>query len=84
MRRPAEKCLEETVSTLKFAQRAKLVRNSAKLNEEMLGSAAELQVCGAIRRKGNLYCCLCMQPEAALASRVRAHGLWCPSTLLMA
>lgn len=40
---PAEKCAEETLSTLKFAQRAKLVRNAVSANEENLGSVAELQ-----------------------------------------
>ena len=40
---PAEKSLEETLSTLKFAQRAKLVRNTATLNELTTGNVAELQ-----------------------------------------
>jgi hypothetical protein len=34
--------MEETLSTLKFAQRAKLVKVKATANEEAVGSAAEL------------------------------------------
>ena len=34
--------LEETLSTLKFAQRAKLVKVTATANEEAIGSAVEL------------------------------------------
>lgn len=40
---PAELCLAETLSTLKFAQRAKAIRNSAVLNEEASGSIEALQ-----------------------------------------
>ena len=38
-----EDCLAETLSTLKFAQRAKLVRNKAVVNEDTTGSVAALQ-----------------------------------------
>ena len=37
---PAEKNAEETLSTLKFAQRAKLMRNDAVVNEDMFGNPA--------------------------------------------
>ena len=39
---PAAGQLEETLSTLKFAQRAKLVKVKARANEEAEGSVAEL------------------------------------------
>ncbi|CAK4972899.1 unnamed protein product [Aphanomyces euteiches] len=34
---PAEDCLSETLSTLKFAQRAKMIKNNAFINEDTLG-----------------------------------------------
>ncbi|KAJ7535310.1 hypothetical protein O6H91_12G027300 [Diphasiastrum complanatum] len=37
---PADKNSEETLSTLKFAQRAKLMRNLAVVNEDMFGNPA--------------------------------------------
>ncbi|GBG65950.1 hypothetical protein CBR_g54242 [Chara braunii] len=37
---PAEKNMDETLSTLKFAQRAKLMRNTAIVNEDMFGNPA--------------------------------------------
>ncbi|GJP43773.1 hypothetical protein CLOM_g3190 [Closterium sp. NIES-68] len=37
---PAEKNIEETLSTLKFAQRAKLMHNEAVVNELMMGNPA--------------------------------------------
>ncbi|KAG6557215.1 hypothetical protein Mapa_001142 [Marchantia paleacea] len=37
---PAEKNVEETISTLKFAQRAKLIHNTAIVNEDMFGNPA--------------------------------------------
>lgn len=40
---PTEDCLAESLSTLKFAQRAKLVRNKAIVNEDTTGSVAALQ-----------------------------------------
>jgi chromosome segregation ATPase len=40
---PAETCLAETLSTLKFAQRAKMIKNIARLNEESIGSVVALQ-----------------------------------------
>lgn len=40
---PAETCVAETLSTLKFAQRAKLIKNIARLNEESIGSVVALQ-----------------------------------------
>ena len=39
---PTEDCLGETLSTLKFAQRAKLVKNTPIVNEESAGSMASL------------------------------------------
>ena len=39
----AEPCVQETLSTLKFAQRAKLIKNKATINEDTSGSAAALQ-----------------------------------------
>lgn len=40
---PSMQSLTETISTLKFAQRAKLIRNNAILNEDTCGSVAVLQ-----------------------------------------
>ncbi len=40
---PSDKCLGETLSTLKFAQRAKLIRNKAVINEESSSSMIQLQ-----------------------------------------
>ena len=40
---PSLLSMTETVSTLKFAQRAKLIRNNAVLNEDTVGSVAALQ-----------------------------------------
>lgn len=40
---PSELNLVETVSTLKFAQRAKYIRNKAYVNEETTGSVVQLQ-----------------------------------------
>ena len=40
---PAEKCVEETLSTLKFAQRAKLMKNRATADESMVGDVRALQ-----------------------------------------
>ena len=39
---PAEGACEETLSTLKFAQRAKLMRNDAAVNEGTLASPGAL------------------------------------------
>ncbi|TMW65032.1 hypothetical protein Poli38472_009199 [Pythium oligandrum] len=40
---PAEDSSHETLSTLKFAQRAKLIRNNAVINEDTMGSVLVLQ-----------------------------------------
>ncbi|XP_042495261.1 kinesin-like protein KIN-12E [Macadamia integrifolia] len=40
---PSMCCSTETLSTLKFAQRAKLIRNNAIVNEDCSGDALELQ-----------------------------------------
>ncbi|DBA01087.1 TPA: LOW QUALITY PROTEIN: hypothetical protein N0F65_001715 [Lagenidium giganteum] len=40
---PAEDSANETLSTLKFAQRAKMIRNNAVINEDTSGSVALLQ-----------------------------------------
>jgi kinesin family protein 15 len=40
---PSHASLTETMSTLKFAQRAKLIKNTAVLNENTCGSVADLQ-----------------------------------------
>jgi kinesin family protein 15 len=40
---PAELCMAETLSTLKFAQRAKAIQNQATVNEESSGSLEALQ-----------------------------------------
>jgi len=40
---PSEKCFGETLSTLKFAQRAKLIQNNAVVNENTTGSILQLQ-----------------------------------------
>lgn len=40
---PVDNAMSETLSTLKFAQRAKSIRNTVQLNEETMGSTAALQ-----------------------------------------
>ena len=40
---PADICFAETLSTLKFAQRAKSIKNTAVVNEETVGSVVALQ-----------------------------------------
>ena len=40
---PADVCFAETLSTLKFAQRAKSIKNAAVVNEETKGSVVALQ-----------------------------------------
>ena len=40
---PLERCCSETISTLNFAQRAKLIRNRAVVNESATGSSLALQ-----------------------------------------
>ena len=40
---PLERCFAETLSTLKFAQRAKLIRNQAIVNEGCIGTQQALQ-----------------------------------------
>lgn len=40
---PSGLALSETISTLKFAQRAKLIKNNAVLNEDTCGTVAALQ-----------------------------------------
>jgi kinesin family member 15 len=40
---PSFQCQGETLSTLRFAQRAKLVKNSPTLNQDVCGSVSELQ-----------------------------------------
>lgn len=41
---PSSANLAETLSTLRFAQRAKSIRNRAKVNEDTLGDLSTLQV----------------------------------------
>ncbi|KAF7647426.1 hypothetical protein LDENG_00172690, partial [Lucifuga dentata] len=40
---PGSKCFGETLSTLQFAQRAKLIKNTAVINEDMQGNVRQLQ-----------------------------------------
>jgi hypothetical protein len=40
---PGDDCFAETLSTLKFAARVKLIKNDAVINEDAVGSVAELQ-----------------------------------------
>jgi kinesin family protein 15 len=40
---PAAKSFGETLSTLQFAKRAKMIKNSAKINEDVSGNVAALQ-----------------------------------------
>ncbi|XP_027728328.1 kinesin-like protein KIF15 [Vombatus ursinus] len=40
---PGSKCFGETLSTLNFAQRAKLIKNKAVVNEDMQGNVSQLQ-----------------------------------------
>ena len=39
----AAKCFGETLSTLSFARRAKMIRNRAIVNEDTMGNVAQLQ-----------------------------------------
>ena len=39
---PLDRCFAETLSTLKFAQRAKMIRNRAVVNEDTSGSVQAL------------------------------------------
>ncbi|KAM6912258.1 kinesin-like protein KIF15 [Xenentodon cancila] len=41
---PGSKCFGETLSTLQFAQRAKLIKNKAVINEDTQGNVRQLQV----------------------------------------
>lgn len=47
---PADRCFGETLSTLKFAQRAKLIRTRAILNEDTSGSVEQARA----RARGSL------------------------------
>lgn len=38
-----DRAFSETLSTLKFAQRAKLIKNKAACNEDFVGNVKELQ-----------------------------------------
>lgn len=40
---PASTCFSETLSTLKFAQRAKMIKNNASINQESTGSIENLR-----------------------------------------
>ena len=40
---PAAQCFGETLSTLQFASRAKMIKNNAKINEDVSGDVAALQ-----------------------------------------
>ncbi|KTG46258.1 hypothetical protein cypCar_00003862 [Cyprinus carpio] len=40
---PGSKCFGETLSTLQFAQRAKLIKNKAMVNEDTQGNVSQLQ-----------------------------------------
>nr|XP_009939873.1 PREDICTED: kinesin-like protein KIF15 [Opisthocomus hoazin] len=40
---PGSRCFGETLSTLNFAQRAKLIKNKAVVNEDMQGNVSQLQ-----------------------------------------
>ncbi|KAM4688248.1 kinesin-like protein KIF15 isoform 2-T2 [Discoglossus pictus] len=41
---PGSKCFGETLSTLQFAQRAKLIKNKAVVNEDTQGNVSQLQI----------------------------------------
>eukprot|EP00043_Microstomoeca_roanoka_P019702 m.225410 g.225410 ORF g.225410 m.225410 type:complete len:1315 (+) comp17041_c0_seq4:136-4080(+) len=55
---PSRKAFGETLSTLKFAQRAKLIKNKAARNEDFVGNVRELQA--EIKRLRELLVC---QPQ---------------------
>ena len=40
---PSSKCFGETLSTLNFARRAKMIKNNAVVNEDVMGNVKELQ-----------------------------------------
>lgn len=63
---PLSRAFAETLSTLKFAQRAKMIRNNAVVNEEASGNLAALQ--SEIRRLREV----CPLPPARPAARAGA------------
>ncbi|XP_075412075.1 kinesin-like protein KIF15 isoform X1 [Tenrec ecaudatus] len=71
---PGARCFGETLSTLNFAQRAKLIKNKAVVNEDTQGNVSQLQA--EIKRlKEQLAQCISGQipPESSL-SRVTDAG----------
>ncbi len=83
---PSSANLAETLSTLRFAQRAKSIRNRAKVNEDTLGDISTLQVGMGPRLEQKAsqsplfdFCGICMQISLKLSrtgvywSSARSH-----------
>ncbi|XP_020594453.1 kinesin-like protein KIN-5D [Phalaenopsis equestris] len=47
---PSIQCLEETLSTLDYANRAKNIKNKPELNQKMMKSAMMKELCSEINR----------------------------------
>uniref|UniRef100_A0AAQ5XRA8 Kinesin motor domain-containing protein n=1 Tax=Amphiprion ocellaris TaxID=80972 RepID=A0AAQ5XRA8_AMPOC len=64
---PGSKCFGETLSTLQFAQRAKLIKNKAVINEDTQGNVRQLQA--EVKKL-----------KEQLAQVLAAQGMDCPTT----
>ena len=71
---PLERCCSETVSTLNFAQRAKLIQNRAVVNESSTGSSLALQAEIARLKRQIADGGASSAPRAALLQAAAAHG----------
>lgn len=70
---PGSKCFGETLSTLQFAQRAKLIKNKAMINEDTQGNVRQLQA-EVKKLKEQLAQALCGQPLSVDNGRDVAPG----------
>ncbi|EGD72193.1 carboxy terminal motor kinesin [Salpingoeca rosetta] len=69
---PSRKAFGETLSTLKFAQRAKLIKNKTARNEDFVGNVRELQA--EVKRLRDLLAQPNMQALPALPPGVQTDG----------
>ncbi|XP_052230955.1 kinesin-like protein KIF15 isoform X2 [Dreissena polymorpha] len=68
---PGHKCFGETLSTLQFAKRAKMIKNKAVLNENAMGNISQLQAeIRALKEELQKYKegIICVQPQTVCAS----------------
>ncbi|CAL8286814.1 unnamed protein product [Lota lota] len=70
---PGSKCFGETLSTLQFAQRAKLIKNKAMVNEDTQGNVRQLQA-EVKKLKEHLAQVLASQSSMGLSGRDEAPG----------